>query len=442
MTIDTSNIGGPGVRECRNRNTIATFDEGRPMKFHMSCRGCGEKNVESFLDLGDQPHCNRLIPAALVDKKEPYYPLRVGFCRTCTLVQIDHTIPKESMFTDYPYVSGTTKTLVAHFKETAERLATTYALKPRSLVVDIGSNDGTWLKQYQPLGMNVLGIDPASNVVDLAMENGIPTWVRFFNETTADEILAKQGPASLVTAAGVFFHLEELHSVVRGVKKMIEKDGVFVVQAIYLGGMLDNTAFDQVYHEHLVYYTLRSIEALFGRHGLEVFDARVVEIHGGSLEVHVAPKGRYEVKDTVTKMRELEASQRFGEFETYQAFAKSVWKLRDDLMALLKKYKAEGKSVYAFGAPAKGATLLNSFGIGPELVQKATERNPIKVGFLMPGSRIPIIAEVGAKPDAFLVLAWNFIDEFVSRERPYLEGGGEFIVPVPELRVINMKSLT
>jgi len=403
----------------------------------IACRSCGSKDVELFLDLGDQPHCNRLIPPGLKDQREPCYPLRVGFCRSCTLVQIDHTIPKESMFTDYPYVSGTTKTLVAHFKETAERLTRTYGLKPGDLVVDIGANDGSWLAQYQPLGLRVLGIDPAANVVELALKRGVPTWVRFFNDTTAEEIVSKEGKASLVTAAGVFFHLEELHSVIEGVKKLLTDDGVFVVQAIYLGGMLENLAFDQVYHEHLVYYTLKSIEALFAQHGLEVFEAGIVDIHGGSLEIHVAPKGKRPVGQSVLAMRADEAAKKFGEFETYETFAKNVWKLRDDLVALLQRYKAEGKSVYAYGAPAKGATLVNSFGIGPELVQQATEKNPMKVGYMMPGSRIPIIAEGEKRPDAYLVLAWNFLSEFIAKEQDYFASGGEFIVPVPKLQVIG-----
>lgn len=402
-----------------------------------SCRGCGSKDVTTFLDLGEQPHCNRLVPPGAADRREPHFPLRVGFCTACTMVQIDYTIAKESMFTDYPYVSGTTRTLVQHFKETAERLASTYALKPGSLVVDIGSNDGTWLSHYQPLGLRVLGIDPAANVVKLAVERGVPTWARFFNAGTADEILAEQGRASLVTAAGVFFHLEELHSVIDGVKKILADDGVFVVQAIYLGGMIDNLAFDQIYHEHLVYYTLRSIEALFARHDLEVFDVGLVPIHGGSLEVHVAPRGRRPQRPSVAAMRAEEERKGYGRLETYQAFAAGVWRLRDDLLALLRRYKDEGRSVYAYGAPAKGATLLNSFGIGPDLVQKATEKNPMKVGYLMPGSRIPIVAEADARPDAYLVLAWNFLDEFVAKERDYLLGGGEFIVPVPRLRVIG-----
>ena len=406
-------------------------------KLNMQCRSCGQETVESFIDLGEQPHCNRLIPPEKAGEREPHFPLRVGFCTNCTLVQIDHTIPKENMFSDYPYVSGTTKTLVAHFKETAERLAATYELGSDDLVVDIGSNDGTWLSQYQPLGIRVLGVDPAENVVELALKNNVPTWARFFNEEIADEILEKEGKASLVTAAGVFFHLEELHSVILGVKKLIGDKGVFVVQAIYLGGMLENVAFDQVYHEHLVYYTLKSIEELFARHGLEVFHTKLVPIHGGTIEVHVAKKGRRPIQPSVQARRDEERQKGFGELTTYQEFATRVWKLRDELLALLKRYQAEGKSVYAFGAPAKGATLLNSFGITPELVQFATERNPMKVGYMMPGSRIPIIDEEGEKPDAFLVLAWNFIDEFVKREAAYLANGGEFIVPVPELKVIG-----
>ena len=403
----------------------------------LECRGCGRRNVRLFLDLGDQPHCNRLIPASLAERKEPHYPLRVGFCDDCTMVQIDHTIPKESMFTDYPYVSGTTRTLVQHFKETAERLAATYRLGAGDLVVDIGSNDGTWLSHYQPLGLRVLGIDPAANVVALALKRGVPTWVRFFKEDTAREIVSKEGKASLVTAAGVFFHLEELHSVVRGVKALLAERGVFVVQAIYLGGMIDNLAFDQVYHEHLVYYTLRSIEALFAQHDLEVFDARLVPIHGGSLEVHVAPKGQRQVGASVVAMRAEEERKGYGRFSTYERFAINVWRLRDELLGVLRRYRDRGKTVYAYGAPAKGATLLNSFSIGTDLVQKAAEKNPLKIGYLMPGSRQPIIDEGDARPEAYLLLAWNFYDEIVAKERKFLATGGEFIVPIPRLRVIG-----
>jgi len=408
----------------------------------MNCRVCGDRTVEEFIDLGDQPHCNRLISKDKAGLSEPRFPLRVGFCHSCSLVQIDHTIPKEDMFSDYPYVSGTTKTLVEHFRQTSRRLVETYGLGADDLVVDIGSNDGTWLKQYSQFGLRAVGVEPASNVAALAMADGVATLVRFFNEETADVIGEKYGAASLITAAGVFFHLEELHSVVEGVRKLLKPDGVFCVQAIYLGGMIDNTAFDQVYHEHLCYYTLKSMEVLFDRHDLEVFDVRLTPIHGGSLEAHIGHKGAHARTSSVDEFRKNELARGYGEFSTYVAFAKHVRKLQRDLLALLQNFKAAGKSVYAYGAPAKGATLLNSFGIDSSLVQLAVERSPLKFGYFIPGARIPIVDEAKAeRPDAYLMLAWNFIDEFLEKERAYLEAGGAFIVPVPELRVLTKADL-
>lgn len=403
------------------------------------CRVCGGRHVELFLDLGDQPHCNRLVPEALLAKTrtDPSYPLRTGFCHDCTLVQIDHTIPKEQMFSDYPYVSGTTRTLVEHFRLTAARLVSTYGLKSGDRVVDIGSNDGSWLAQYHPFGLTALGVEAAANVAAIANANGIQTLNRFFNEETADHILSEHGTAQLVTAAGVFFHLEELHSVVDGIHRLIGEDGVFVVQAIYLGGMIENLAFDQIYHEHLCYYTLRSLEALFGQHGLSVFDVGLVPIHGGSIEVHVARAGTRVASPRVALFRETEKQKGFGEFDTYRRFADQVWELRDQLVGLLRDFRGQGLTIHAFGAPAKGATLLNSFGIGPDLVAKAVEKNPMKVGMAIPGCRIPIVGEDVAQPDAFLMLAWNFLDEFLAREKPYLDAGGRFIVPVPELKIIG-----
>lgn len=406
----------------------------------MACRCCGARTVELVIDLGDQPHCNRLVRPDAPAGAEPNYPLRVGFCTTCTMVQIDHTIPKESMFSDYPYVSGTTKTLPAHFAETSRRIAERYGVGAGDLVVDIGSNDGTWLKQWAPFGTRVLGVEAAGNVAKIAQDAGVPTWNRFFNEDCARDILKEQGSARCVTAAGVFFHLEELHSVVRGIEALLATDGVFVVQAIYLGGMVENTAFDQVYHEHLCYYTLRSLSALLERHGLEVFEATIVPIHGGSIEAHVARKGSRPIGERVRALAAAEAEKGFGEIATYRRFAGNVVALRDRLLALLQDYKAKGRSVWAYGAPAKGATLLNSFGIGPDLVQRAVERNPLKVGLAIPGARIPITEEgADGVPNAYLVLAWNFIDEFVKNpaNQHYMNWGGEFIVPVPKVQVIG-----
>lgn len=394
-----------------------------------------------FLDLGDQPHCNRL-PAPADLAMEPRFPLRAGLCRQCTLVQIDHTIPKEAMFSNYPYVSGTTRSLAAHFAEASARLVRRFALGDHSLVVDIGSNDGTWLKQYAPFGLRVLGVEAAANVADLANQAGVRTLNAFFNADIARLIEGQHGKADLITAAGVFFHLEELHSVCTGVKALLADDGVFCVQAIYLGGMIENGAFDQIYHEHLCYYTLRSLQALLRRHGLEVFDVSIKDIHGGTLEALVGHPGARPIGESVARMRAEERLKGLGELSTYRRFADRVRRLGDDLGRLLRRYKAEGKTVYCYGAPAKGATLLNSFGIGRDLVSLAVEKSPLKFGRLIPGAHIPIIDEaLAGRPDAYLLLSWNFLDEFLHKERAYLEQGGTFIVPVPHLREVTAADL-
>ncbi len=270
---------------------------------------------------------------------------------------------------------------------------------------------------------------------------GRPTLNRFFNAGVAREIAATE-PPRLVTAAGVFFHLEELHSAAEGVAELCRRGAVFCVQAIYLREMLRETAFDNIYHEHLTYWTLRSISALFSRHRLEVFSARVVPIHGGSLELLVVPAGARTVARSVTTMLEQEAAEGLGELATYEAFAARVQRIREALPRLVRRYTDGGKLVYAFGAPAKGATMLNSCGIGTDLLRCATERNPLKVGKFMPGSHLPIVEEGSVPdPDSYLVLPWNFLAEFLRRNRDYLEQGGAFIVPVPEPRVIDASNV-
>jgi hypothetical protein len=400
----------------------------------MECRVCGRRDVEEVLDLGDQPHCNSLLTTDQLGEREPLYPLRLGFCRTCTTSQIDFTVPKETMFSEYLYVSGTTKSLRDHFGRTAERLVGRLGLAAGDLVVDIGSNDGTWLRRFQALGLEGMGVEPAANLAEQAERDGVPTMNAFFNADAAEGILARGKPPRLVTAAGVFFHLEELHSATEGVAALCRAGATFCVQAIYLGGMLAHNAFDQIYHEHLTYWNLTSFERLLERHGLEVLSVDLVPIHGGSLELLVGAAGAAAPDGTVAPFRERER-------DTYRAFAGRVWEIRDRLRELLEQRRAAGQAVHAFGAPAKGATLLNSFGITPELVQVAVERNPLKVGRTIPGCRIPIVEEGSIdEPDAYLMLPWNFLDEFVVRRADYLEGGGAFIVPIPEPYVVDASS--
>jgi hypothetical protein len=408
----------------------------------MECRVCGRREVEEVLDLGDQPHCNSLLAPGELDRPEPVYPLRLGFCRSCTTSQIDYTVPKETMFSDYLYVSGTTSSLRAHFRDSAERLVAQVGLQPGDLVVDIGSNDGTWLKQFQELGMEALGVEPATNLAEEAERAGVPTLNAFFDAAAAETILARGEPPKLVTAAGVFFHLEELHSATEGVAALCRAGARFCMQAIYLGGMLEHNAFDQIYHEHLTYWNLSSFERLLERHGLEALSVGLVPIHGGSMEVLVGERGAAEPDPGVAAFREREVEEGLTDIAAYRAFAGRVWDIRDRLREQLEGYRAAGRSVHAFGAPAKGATLLNSFRITPDLVQVAVERNPLKVGRTIPGCRIPIVEEGSIdEPDAYLMLPWNFLDEFVARRADYLRAGGAFVVPIPEPHVVDAGAL-
>lgn len=402
------------------------------------CRVCESATLVPFLDLGDQPHCNSLIVPGKLSEKEPYYPLQVCFCSTCTTVQLNYTVPKEEMFSEYLYVSGTTQTLRTHFQESTERLVSELGLEKNDLVVDIGSNDGTWLKCYQDYGIRTLGVEPARNITKIARENGVETLHDFFNKRVADEIIASKGHPRLVTAAGVFFHLEELLSVTEGVAALIADTGVFYVQAIYLGEILRNTEFDNIYHEHLTYWTIRALDRLFDKFGLQIVKAGLLPIHGGSLELFVARKGTRPVHPSVERMRAEEETQGYHLLETYQAFADRVWAIGRELDDILKGFEEKGRTVHAFGAPAKGATLLNTFRIDHTRIPQAVEKNPLKVGKWIPGARIPIVDEDKTEPpDAYLVLPWNFVTEFLKNKREYILNGGAFIVPIPFPYVID-----
>ena len=408
----------------------------------MNCRVCDSKNLELFLDLGDQPHCDSLLRPEDLVHRELYYPLQACFCHDCTTVQINHTVPKETMFGEYLYLSGTTQTLRNHFQRSADYLVERFKFKKGDLVVDIGSNDGTWLSCYKKHNLRILGIDGAKNLVKIANDHDIETWDKFFNVNVANEIILDKGRAKLITASGVFFHLEELHSVTGGIKELLDDDGVFCIQAIYLGSILKNTQFDQIYHEHLTYWTIKSISKLLDMHELEIFSVRDLPIHGGSLEILVRHKDKgYIGGDGFGIFLNEEKILGYDKIETYHRFSKRVWEIKDELLSIINDYKSRGKNIQAFGAPAKGATLLNSFGITTNLINCAVEVNPLKIGKYIPGCRIPILNEkITEAPDAYLLLAWNFLDEFLRKKSNYIINGGEFIVPIPNPVIINISN--
>lgn len=398
------------------------------------CRTCKSERLHLVLSLGDQPHCNHFLTKEELSLPEARYPLDCYLCSDCGLVQLGYVVPPEVMFRQYLYMSGTTKTLTQHFHQLAGQLVNQFALSPGSLVVDVGSNDGTFLKGFKVRGMRVLGVDPAVNIAEMANDAGIETLCDFFGRESAARILSEKGKARMVTAAGVFYHIPDLDDVVRGVRDLLADDGVFVVQANYLADMLQKNTFDNIYHEHLCYYSLKPLTVLFHRFDMEVFDVEQHPIHGGSIIVYVRKGMTSTPKARVDAMLAAEEDQRVYSLDTYAAFADRVEQIRDRLVTMLRELKAQEKRLAAYGAPAKGNTLLNFCKIGPDILEYAIEKNALKVGRYTPGMRIPVVSEEHARrspADYLLVLPWNFLEEFIEKEQEFRANGGKFIVPVP-----------
>lgn len=395
----------------------------------MICRLCDSTHLEPVVNLGDQPWCNNFLKSEDVGK-EPFYPLRVLFCHDCHTAQLDFTVKKEIMFGDHTYLSGVTKSLSEHFRKIADEVDNRfYAGQRDKSVLDIGSNDGTQLKHFQALGYEVLGVESSKTTARIANDAGVPTLNAFFNEETMKRI-GKQ--FYVFNAAGVFFHLEELHSVCRAIKQGLKKDGVFVVQFLYMKSIMENLAFDQIYHEHLLYYTLETIEVLLNRHGLSTFDAYLAPIHGGSVIGFIGHQGTRKPTDRLLAMREEERASGCNTIEAYREFNRRIKRMKQENLDYLNAAKAAGKRVYGFGAPVKGNTMLNYFGAGPELIECLVEKNDLRRGLYSPGMHIPLLIEdeVTDPPDIYYVLAWNFKKEILVNNQALIAKGVEFYFPV------------
>ncbi len=403
-------------------------DEGHTL----NCRTCRSPRLEPVIDLGQQPWGNHFLKKEEVGK-EPFYPLRVVYCTECKTAQLDHTVPKEVMFGDHTYLSGMTRSLNEHFRDTASKVASMYfGRRYRKSVLDIGSNDGTQLVHYQNFGFDVLGVESSKSTAKLANDRGIPTRNEFFN---ADFVKREGQKFDVINASGVFFHLEELHSVTEGIRLALADDGVFVVQFLYMKKIVDNCAFDQIYHEHLLYYTLLTIEKLLNMYDLELFDAELSKIHGGSIIGHVGHKGKREKTSRLAGLRAEEDKSGVNDIETYRKFAKRIETKKEENLAFLNAAHAKGKTIYGMGAPVKGNTLLNYFGIGPDLVSKLVEINPWRKGLFAPGSHIPIVMEhevADDPPDVYYVLSWNFKRDILERHKDLVQKGVEFYFPVDD----------
>ncbi len=393
------------------------------------CRVCDSTSLARVIDLGEQPWCNHFLTKAEIGL-EPRYPLRVARCERCRTAQLDFTVPKEVMFSDHTYLSGITRTLGEHFRAVATEVDQRFfADTAAKSALDIGSNDGTQLKHYQALGYDVVGVESSKIPAAIANEAGIPTLRTFFNLDLARELARK---FKVVNAAGVFFHLEELHSVTEGIREGLDRDGVFVVQFLYMKSIMENVAFDQIYHEHLLYYNLNTIEVLLNRHGLAMFDAYLSPIHGGSVVGFATHAGARAASERLRSMRRTEDLEGSNEVPAFRAFARRIDEMKARDLGYLREARAAGKRVFGYGAPAKGNTLLNYFGIGTELLECLVEKNELRRGLYSPGMHIPIVLERELKepPDVYYVLAWNFRDEILANNRALVDRGVDFVFPV------------
>jgi SAM-dependent methyltransferase len=353
----------------------------------------------------------------------------VVHCARCQTAQLDFTVRKEILFGDHTYLSGITKTLSAHFARVAREVDDSFMReRPVKSVLDIGSNDGTQLKHYKDLGYSVLGVESSKSTAEIANEQSIPTMQTFFNRDVARSLDRK---FDVINASGVFFHLEELHSVTDGIRDSLKDDGVFVVQFLYMKQIVENLAFDQIYHEHLLYYNLATIHALLARHGLEMFDCYLSPIHGGSIIGFVTHRGKRQLSRRFQTMLADERLSKANDLETYRRFAQMILQKKEQNLEFLKSQHAMSRQVFGYGAPVKGNTLLNYFGIGPDLIECLVEKNPLRKGLVSPGMHIPVVLEDEIEPpNTYYVLAWNFKEEILRNNRDLIETGVTFYFPV------------
>ncbi len=403
----------------------------------MTCAICKGEHLTRFLSLGDQPPSDAFLKPNDLHKPEATYPLELFFCETCTLVQLGYAVDPDILFRDYVYTSGTNNSLRANLKSLVDTVIQKYSVTKGDFVVDVGSNDGTLLKNYLPYGISVLGIDPSSAAL-LAQEKNIPTVHDYFNEETATVVRGKYGAAKIVTATNVFAHVVALDSFMRGILALLDDKGVFVSESGYVVDMVEGLQYDSIYHEHLRYYSVTSLVSLFAQFGMEIIDIERIPIHGGSLRVSAARKGVHPVKTSAASLLALEKEGGYTDISIYRTFAENVARTKEKLLAIVSSLKRDGAHIVGIGAPAKGNTLLNYCHLDAQTIDYLTEKSPLKIGLYSPGMHIPVVDEARlfeAHPEAAILLSWNIAEELKKKLR---QNGyrGKFIVPNPVPRIL------
>jgi SAM-dependent methyltransferase len=405
-----------------------------------ACRACGAGLAVTMADLGMQPPSNAFLASLADAKHEKRYPLRAKVCELCKLVQVDYDVAPQELFGNYVYFSSYSDDWLAHAKAYCEMARRRFALDSRSLVVELASNDGYLLKNFVQAGIPVLGIDPSDTVAAAAQKIGVPTLVEFFGEPLARRLGAEGRRADLIIGNNVLAHVPQLNDFVAGIQALLKPEGAVTIEFPHLLKLIEQAEFDTIYHEHYSYFSLYAIEQVFGRHGLRIHDAEELPTHGGSLRIFAAHAGRAGLRDSAAllSLRAQEAAAGLADLDTYRRFAGRVETCRRSVQDFFAQARREGKRIAAYGAAAKGNTLLNFCGATPADISMVADRNPHKQSKFLPGTHIPVVAPeelMRARPDYVLVLPWNLQEEIMRQLAGIRDWGGRFVTAVPVVRI-------
>ncbi|MCE5229776.1 class I SAM-dependent methyltransferase [bacterium] len=405
-----------------------------------ACRFCGAALSHTLVDLGMSPLCESYVPADRLMQMEPFYPLHVYICDQCYLAQLEEFVPAEEIFTEYAYFSSYADSWVEHARLYTEMITKRLGLDRKSLVVEIASNDGYLLQHFVKRGIPAIGVEPARNIAKVAIERGVPTVINFFGVATARQLVSEGMQADLLLGNNVLAQVPDLNDFVAGMKIMLKPGGVLTMEFPHLLRLMRENQFDTIYHEHFSYFSFMTVEKIFARHGLTLFDVEELPTHGGSLRIY----GRHAedsvkpLTERVFQMRADEETAGLNTLGAYRAFDEQVKETKRKILAFLIEARRAGKTIVGYGAPGKGNTLLNYCGIRTDFIDFTVDRNTFKQGKFLPGTRIPIHHPDmirNAQPDYLFILPWNFKDEIIEQNAFIREWGGKFVVPIPEITV-------
>ena len=404
------------------------------------CRLCGSSQLESILKLASTPPANAFVSKENTKYEQKTYPLELFFCKNCTHVQLVEVVNPIELFENYVYVSGTSPVFIEHFSNYAKSVIETYQPSLKSYILDIGSNDGTFLKFFQKMGYSTIGVDPAIDISKKAQQDGVNTINDFFNFDTSIKIKEKYSTACLITANNVFAHSDDLIGITKAVKNLLSKEGLFIFEVSYLVDVYQKTLFDTIYHEHVSYHSVLPLVNFFQRNNMELIDVTRINTHGGSIRCVVKNiEDKRPINDSVQNLLNLEKSLALNEKKTFINFANNIKERKKELRNFIEKIKSQNKKIAGFGAPAKATTLMYEFELEKDVLDFIVDDSPLKQGLYSPGLNIPILSSSSIKelkPDYLLILAWNFADSIVKKNREFVESGGKFIVPLPHLKII------